>query len=210
LSTGDPYCGVCGGMLPCACYTRIGGIGGVQTIPAAQPVWIGPNTAPPYPHTAPVSNPPALPYHNIDNGFLNNWAMQTGTTIRRHVPYKAGQLAMINWALVEGTDAILYEGETSPPNFASNVISIGTRKQLHLFKGKEAVIVLQDTNDFAGEAKIAYGEKIGWINAYVLLPIEEEDAGRLGARRRAATKKTADRALGDVGVSDPPVKRRRK
>lgn len=203
MSTGDPYCGVCGGMVPCACYTRIGGVGGVQV----QPVWVGPHTIPvqPQPLLPLPSNPPAQPHFNIDNAISNNWAMQTGMMIRRHSAYKAGQLAMINWALIEGTDALLYEDEISLPNFTTNVISIGSRKQLHLFKGKEAVVILQDANDFATEVKVAYGEKIGWVNAYLLLPIEEEDVGRLGARQRAATKKTATRTLGDVGAGDSTV-----
>jgi hypothetical protein len=142
------------------------------------------------------SNPPAQSHFNLDNANLNGWMNSAGTTVRRHSAYKAGQLAMINWTLVEGTDALLYENEVG---------SIGTRKQLHLFKGKEAVVVLQDANDFAAEVKVAYGEKIGWVNAYLLLPIEEEDVGRLGARKRTATKKTAARALGDMGSGDPTV-----
>lgn len=116
---------------------------------------------------------------------------------------------MINWALIEGTDAILYEDQAPPFIPTTNTISIHNRKQLCLFKGKESLIVLDDCNDFASEAKVAWDEKIGFVNAYLLLPIEEEDEQRLGARKRAATKKTADRALGDVGVSDPPVKRDR-
>lgn len=207
MSTGDPYCGVCGGMLPCACYTRIGGVGGVQVQPAAQPVWIGPNTNPPYPYTMPVSNPPPQHFTLDGNAFLNNWTNSIGVTVRRHSPYKSGQLVMVNWALIEGTDALLYEEPVSIPMPTTNVISVGTRKQLHLFKGREALIVLEDANDFAAEVKVAYGEKIGWVNAYLLLPIEEEDVRRLGARRRASTKKTAARTLGHVEPGDEAVDR---
>lgn len=155
-----------------------------------------------------VSNPPS--HHDADYSILNSWANRTGTTIRRHVPYTAGQLVMVNWALVDGTDSILYEAESAPISHPTNFITINNRKQIHLFKGKESLIVLEAANDFAAEVKVAWDDKIGYINAYVLLPIEEEDVDRLGSKRRASTKKTADRALGDIHSSESSVGRNRQ
>ncbi len=199
-------------MMPCMCYTntRIGGVGGVQV----QPHWVGPHTIPIQPQPLPYlnpGNPPAQQHFTLDgSAFLNNWTNSAGTTVRRHVPFKAGQLVMVNWAIIEGTDSILYEEESAPLLPVATHISINNRKQLHLFKGKESLIVLQDANDFAAEVKVAWGEKIGFVNAYLLLPIEEEDVNRLGAKRRASTKKTADRALGDVQPGASSLRRDRQ
>jgi hypothetical protein len=186
------------------CYTKIG------------PTWVGPHAvpvqpaAPAYPYTIPVSNPPAQNFTLDGNAFLNNWTSSAGVMVRRHVPFKKGQLVMVNWAIIEGTDSILYEAEVAPFVPTTNVIRISNRKQLHLFKGKEALIVLQDADDYASEVKVAWDDKIGFVNAFLLLPIEEEDVNRLGARRRATTKKTADRAFGNVQSDTSTVRRNRK
>ena len=186
MSTGDPYYGFCRSIPPCSCYTKVDVARNM-----IQPVYKS-------------SAVPLTQSHvKIDNAILRHYSM--GRVMRCHLPYSTGQLAMINWALVEGTDALLYESEAARPNFTTNVISIENRKQLYLFEGRELVIILQDADEFTSEVKIAYGEKIGWINAYLLLPVNKKDVKRFGARQRAATKKTADRTLGDMGAGDSAI-----
>lgn len=97
-------------------------------------------------------------------------------TIARHAPIQAGTLAVINWALVGGIPGDLYEEEQErmqqglQPGQVFFTTSISRRKSLHVFSGRETVIVLDDVGPNQSEARVSYGEKVGWVNAYLLLP----------------------------------------
>lgn len=101
-------------------------------------------------------------------------------TMNWHMPIERGTLAAINWALAGGLDANLYE-EPSPYGGGiprGNVFTMPMhRKTVHTFMGKEIVIVLDKVYERQAEARVSFGEKVGWVSAYLLLPTDDAEDG---------------------------------
>lgn len=188
MTAHDPLCAV-HGMNPCNCHTyvKVGDI-----IP--NPVWIGDNTANPWiaPLGTPLPcNPPAPARWTIPQVAIDACGtginVSVGKTFHRHESFKKGVLAIVNWALVGGGDGILYGDypQTENHSGASTWISVApyARQQLHLFQGRELVLVLDDCDAVSPEVRVAWGEKIGWVNAYLLLSYDDtERAAGIPAR----------------------------